>query len=286
MERISGFIDLDRLEKEEKIKIVRDGRIHSFKFNNEKYYVKECEYVLPYSELLAEELLKDFHLACAEYDLAIYNGKKGVISKNCHKENVNYISGNEIIREYTQYLDNNNKDSSKANNSLETLWNALLYRYRNDPKKEEIVFHLMDKIVHLFIFDLLTGQQDRNNSNYEIMEGYGPINLAPIYDNGGILRKNARNPEIRLVVDQDTNYKMEKEIEKFIKYSDEAYTDKINDSLWLISEDNLEKAFKKIEDKIDCKLDDEIKREYINLFKIHKEKIEKIIGNHKRKVIL
>ena len=79
MRRIEGFIDVDRMLKKGELKKIKDYKDFSFvpnnmsvfiDSNNEIYFFKRLTVGNPYSELLAEELLKDLNLPHAEYDLA------------------------------------------------------------------------------------------------------------------------------------------------------------------------------------------------------------------------
>ena len=88
----NGFIDISDLKK--------DARYYSFWFEYEgyKYYFKKRKNALDlYSELIAEELAKDFNIPSAHYDLAVYNEKTGVISKNVISDDDNYISMRKIL---------------------------------------------------------------------------------------------------------------------------------------------------------------------------------------------
>ena len=159
-------------------------------------------------------------------------------------------------------------------NSLEIIWDALNYRYRNRPNKEEIVSKIMTKISKLFIFDILTMQCDRNGSNIEIMESDNTVDLAPIYDNEGIFTHRLT---LGLVVEDSTNYIIYSEIRKIVSMSSKEYIDEIKKNLWIISEDNLNKKFKLIENKIEYPLHYFCKESYLDRAKKHKEKIERII---------
>lgn len=184
MERINGFIDVDKMLKQLGIEYTnidslknesRINRINSFHnmfihlefdYNGETYFYKYNEDIPPYSELVAEELAKDYGLPCVSYDLATLNGIKGVISKSYKKSNVNYISANVLLSNtFDRFHDGKCLNIDEYNN-LDSIWTALDYRYRDRENKVEITHHLMKQIVDIFLFDIITCQSDRSASNW------------------------------------------------------------------------------------------------------------------------
>ena len=278
MVRKNGFIDLDTLFTKAGINIEKIENLDVFSMNGVKYFFKESFFTYPYTELLGEELLNDFGLPSTINDLAMFKSKKGIISKNSHEDGYKYISGRTILWDYIEYLGEENKYSiTPEYNNLEFIWNALEYRYKSKENKQEIIYNLMNEITDLFIFDLITFQGDRNSGNYEIKEGKDKIELAPIYDNEAILHSTFGKEKIRLVVDENTDYSIYRELKKFIEYSDNSYIEKIKEKLWIINEENLDKIFNRIEEKINYPMDKKIKDEYKQEFKYHEERIKSIL---------
>lgn len=288
MRRIEGFIDINRMLKKGELKKLEDYTDFSFipnnmsvfiDTNNEIYFFKHLLVGNPYSELLAEELLKDFQLPHAEYDLAIYNKEKGVITKNFRKKDKKYISGEEILKDYLNSLNLDNKEYDLGYyNNLETFWNAIEYRYKKHPNKDIIIEKLMNQLVNLFIFDILVENFDRYCKNYQIEEGKDDINLAPIYDNESIalyLRSVSLGLE-----DGDSFLNYYESLKKFIDVSDFKSNEIIKGKLWIISGENIDDALYRIERKTGYPVPDGIVVEYIKEFISHKEKIEKILDNN------
>ena len=283
MRRIEGFIDLNRMLTKKEIKLYDHdydfipSRVSSFiDDNNDIYFFKESMMSEPYNELLAEELLKDFNLPHAEYDLAIYGNRKGVITKSFIDKNKKYYFGENIIKDYNKAL---NKEFDVTDNNLENIWDALEYKYRDNPNKEIIVSHLMNQIVDMYIFDILTGNCDRYYWNYQIEEGKEGINIAPIYDSEAIMI-NTNNPSFFVAGDIDKNNKpnLYEELEKFISYSESSYIDRIKDKLWIISGKNIDSVLERVEKKIGYEIPDELAVEYIKGFLEHKEKLEELLN--------
>lgn len=111
--RVEGRIDIN-YEIENRNIVVneeeqRGTRTNKFWFNNYKYMYKDVYQLTyeDYAEIIAYKLAEQVGINCAKYDLAIFNGNKGVITENLIKDNENeeMISGTEIISMvYTEYF--------------------------------------------------------------------------------------------------------------------------------------------------------------------------------------
>lgn len=283
MNRINGYIDLDEMKRNEEISVNSRNDINSlesFTYNENIYFFKPEPFNLAYNELVAEELLKDFGLPCASYDLAILDGEEGNITKNYRKDNAKYINGQVLLETYIDFLEDTYYEDCM--NNLTDIWNALEFRYEKNLKKEEIVYKLMDKIVNLFIFDIMTEHSDRHECNFEIEESDNNIDLAPIYDNERIIYGSGYTS---ISVDRDTISNDIEELKKFLDYSDYSYIDRIKDRLWIIDRENLEKVFKRIEDKTQYPISEDIKERFISKFQMRKNELETILDNYTRKAI-
>ena len=248
--------------------------------NGKRYFIKDIHFK-KYNELIAEELLKDYGMSGAHYDLALFNNKECLMTEDFKNSNSNYYFVADLLNDYTNYLkhDINDKDFKYIDNSLEEIWNSLDYRYRNNSNKEKIVYDLMDEITNLFIFDIITSQGDRHSRNIQIEENNKKIKLAPIYDNEKICSSMKC---LQLTVDSSVDNSLEYCLEEFINISAPIYYEKIISNLSIISLDNLQDVFKRIEKNTKYKMSFEDKNYYIDNFFEHKRKIEKIL---KRKVI-
>ncbi len=98
----NGNITVDEEEQ-------RGARANKFWFNNYRYMYKDV-YPLAYedyAEIIAHKLASYLGIECASYDLAIYNGNAGVITKNLIEDNENeeLLSGTEVITQvYSEYI--------------------------------------------------------------------------------------------------------------------------------------------------------------------------------------
>lgn len=306
MTRKEGFIEVDKMLEEigvntsslisilndPQIRIVTSvsGGIHfSFYYKGETYYYKHSvlfngTLIDPYSELVAGELAEDFGISHVNYDLATIGFNKGVLSKNFKKKNNNYIIGSDVLGQKITYydLDNNDnlvKESRFAKNTLEDVWDKLEERYQNYNNKKEIVNHLMNQLVNIYIFDIITSQVDRHKENWQIIESDNSIDIEPIYDNERILVIK-EDPIVALGV--DFTYKpyegLYNSIKHFQNISSSEFTDIIKDKLYIIEEENLNKVFDRIEKKTGYPMPQERKEFYLNGYKEHREKLGEILG--------
>lgn len=251
--------------------------VFNFKYQETVYFYKyDCPRepfkISPYNELVAGEIADDLLIPHVEYDLATISGFQGLISQDFRQENTRYISGKE-------FLINNHPLGKKENttnlNNLEDIWLSLENHYDLDEKYRPIIFEVMQKIVNLFIFDIITGQVDRGGSNWYLKEySNGKLDLQPLFDNIRILvlhhqLATERYPSVSkllLTLHQDIDRFCEDNLEEFLKVSDNKIRQMFFNSLWVISPENLQKIFKRIEEKTDYPMPDELKEFYLNEF--------------------
>ena len=240
----------------------------SFIYNDSRYYFKPyiTYYSDPYFELIAGCILDDLNMKHVEYDLAKIKKSNflGVISKDFKIKGATYVTGEEL-------LSNSFDDSTGRHNNLEDIWTALDNWYRDKPNKDEIVAYLMDKIVDLYLFDIFICQSDRHPNNYQIVELDGKIDLVPIYDN----EEYGRVIPNSIKVDRYGYGQISDNLRQFLEVSDIRYSNRIKDRLWVISEDNIDKIFTRIEEKTKYPMPEDIKQKYRDFFEVNRYKIRK-----------
>lgn len=386
--RVEGRIDIN-YEIENRNIVVdeeeqRGTRTNKFWFNNYEYMYKDVYQLTyeDYAEIIAYKLAEQVGINCAKYDLAIFNGNKGVITENLIKDNENeeMISGTEIISmvytEYfiprlyiiekyheliTQYNAKNIYEFSNLSNDKQLeLRNKLLslieevtnkkIEYSNNkinyPEIEEIyeyfdsisesynpdfiemkngiikannlydiwnvleiyaktnnldynIEDIMNNLINMFIFDIITSQGDRHADNWSIIKNNkdNSTRLCPLYDNSGICDLNREkgmksileyiqflnNPTLHekkkhkiqkllettinhsnsgLKVDKiDVNKKNKNIImmEKFIDYSSQEFIERIIYMTKKLDKETLDFIFLEIEKEIQAKIPEEVK---------------------------
>ena len=249
----------------------------NFNYLGEQYFYKYYYYINPYNELLANELAKDFGLQNVEYDLAILDNKKGVLSKNFRKDNAIYIKGADILYEFWQerHLD--------KHNNLYDIWDALEYRYHNHSNKRDIIEHLMNKIVSIFLFDIINCQGDRHCLNWEIVESENNIDIAPLYDNEFIL--STTSYAIALSMVNEISDDLEDSLDMFLKESSIEYKDLLKQKMWIIDAENLKYAFKRIEEKTRYPMPEDVKQYYLIEYEKHRNLLKNQLGMGERKCL-
>jgi len=287
MNRIEGYINLDEVLKNKNVDITNiDTIIQSplvkttansnnmllLELDNELYYFKYKKFISPYNELIINELAYDFGISTVDYDLAILNGNKGVLSKNFRKDDAIYITGEELLNDLDY-------DFFGRANNLETIWNALECRYKNHFNKREIIESLMNKLVDIFIFDIMVGHTDRHALSWEIEEYNNMVDIIPIYDNERIFISCQGNTILSLLVDDDSDNILVKNLETFKKISSEEYCEFIKNKMWIISDKNLEAIFARIESKTGYFIPQGMKDYYLKEYREHRKELEKVLDD-------
>ena len=296
--RKNGYLDFDSylfetysevsvknilLEKE------KDGSIFWIEVLGNKYMFKPCTKKEAVKELLAAEMLEYVGYDHAEYDLACINGEYGVITRNLKKDYCSYISGDELIQTYYEYID---ADADKQVmqfenrfNNLEDIWNMLEIKYDKHPNKRNMIKNIMNGLCEKFMFDLLTCQWDGAAYNWMIEEQDNYAKLFPIHDNekmlDGINQAYEFNENIKVEEEIDshkrTKYNYFKEIKKFLNYSDERFVSEFKNLMNALTPENVRYLFVGIENKIDEKIEFKIKNEILSLYEYMHNALSEIL---------
>ena len=201
MERVNGFLKLDgcRCKKSSYI-----GQYYVY-IDGEEYYFKPTKSC--YNEIVTYHILKFLGIDACYVDLAVLNGRYGVISKSLRNEGVNLVSGNVILRSNLsnslRFIEKMGFDNRyyrslklyylnalsrpfKTINSLDIIWQALDYMYKDKINISEV----MDKFVIMYLFDIIVNNDDRHEWNWMIEESDEGIRLAPLFDFDCCLKEN------------------------------------------------------------------------------------------------
>jgi len=300
MKRVNGFLDLDEYFKNnvmDEKNNVTDGDFdyqNWMVINGQKYFFKIT--TDSYTELLAYEIATFLGIKATNYDLAIYEGNKGVISESFHKETNRYISGEEILKGYFRVPGNKGilqKMGFKTDktlymlcdphriNNLEIIWQAIEQRYKLLNINIDIE-KIMYDLVLLFIFNIIACQNDGLPHNWELEESENGVNLTQIFDNEWCFKinKEAIYPSSNLSTNFNDAYGSNYEIlEEFLKSSSSEFINLFLEKFNMLSEDAFLKLIKKVEDKIGCEIPKNFKNSYILIFSLNKERIENVLEN-------
>lgn len=188
-----------------------------FRFKNHSFLYKKvaCSIYEAYGELLSSKIASVLNIPCAHYMLADFNyedetiddfkNSKGVITINFLQEGERLVPIGEIISQVLQtnifpdiekqklygvYQVKKDIAINKMNN-LEDLWPILDLYFASYKNKDIIVYTIMDYLVRVFFFDLITLQGDRHIWNFGvIIDQENHVRPAPIFDNSNMCNLN------------------------------------------------------------------------------------------------
>lgn len=137
----------------------------------------------------------------------------------------------------------------------------------------------MDKLVRIFIFDLLIGQEDRHPDNWGIVKyPNGEVDLQINLDNSRGLVDHPIMVKHQLRMDQDFMF-TEDMIEKFQIVSSDEFSSILPNYLWVISRENILKTFAKIEAQTGTVMPAELKNEYLKKFLIYYDFFDELLSD-------
>lgn len=253
-----------------------------------------------YLELFAEEVAKIMGLKTAHYDLAMFRGKKGVISYNFINKNDSYYSGYDIISRFVEenleddielsdlYGVDSEEDpiyASENLNNIEDIWAILEIIYKDNPDKEKIVFQIIDGLVDKLIFDIILGNLDDHSENWGILND----NLAPVFDNGKILNihtnlflkdyfenTSLENVDLRFTVDNSNYKKALESLKYFLDISSSEYEERIINKIDILRQ-NIDSIPSIIEKRTSQIIPDYLKQYFIITMFVNIDKISNAV---------
>lgn len=271
-----------------------EGRKYTFflNINDKSIFFKECSKEGIINELIIDNICKLFNKDVLEQDYGYitdkYNRKVyGLISNNYKNDDYSYISLDTILNDYYVYITNNNINYENIRIyeliNLETIWQALEYRYRNMDNSEEIVKNLMEELTSRFLIDILTGQNDRYEFNVEIKEKGNDIKLANIYDN----EEGLMYDKFDMGVTMDSlKYKgdyMTSLLNEFFNISESKYIDIFNSMLDKLSIDKFKTIVNNIKSNVkDLEVSDNYFNELIDKYSKYYNEYKSIVNKRLR----
>lgn len=295
MKRIDGYLWLDDCE-------VRQAHEHSYKNNHywviidgEEYYFKPTG--LAYRELISYHAAKLLGIDACYCDLAVLNGKYGIISKSLRKDGISLVSGTEILNDYANssidvicdmgfkdlkfYLglvDDIKCDYSSYFNNLEIIWQALEWRCVNRIDIQNV----MQQFVLMFIFCILINDPDKIPGNWLIEEGKNDVKLASLFDHG-------KSFEYDFPLSLSTSYRdyqffSDESLEVFLKTSSSEYFDLFVEKFEKLIL-NFDLVIYRVEKQIGREIPNSCKQQIIQSFKENIDRIDEVLFefNYKKK---
>jgi hypothetical protein len=150
-----------------------------------------------WAEKLACEFAEMLGIPHAEYELAKYGGKFGVLSPSFVPQSGRLLHGNELVGVKIIDADENGKLKYYAERS-HTVNRVLQYFKQNSeavfpPRGYKLidgVTSALDVFVGYILFDAWIANQDRHSENWGIIQIMGDRYLAPSYDHGSSMGRN------------------------------------------------------------------------------------------------
>lgn len=175
-------IDDHIIGRKEKIWLEKDDKKYLFKTGASNYEI--------YAEMIASEMAKQCGFRTAEYDLAILNGKTGIVTPSFLKRGDLIISGEDYLMYANNIAIQNNFETNFKENSIENILNAIaLQEAANNIDRNFDT--IIGRLIEMWCFDIAIMESDRNKTNWSIIKKMnGTIELAPIYDCSTMARLN------------------------------------------------------------------------------------------------
>lgn len=250
------FKDFADLLSQPFIKYEGTGKFAIFwiKINNQEYLFKRIEdndYTW-LGELLSKEIADILEIPCAEYTLCKLDNKLGILSKKFTKKNESIILGAQIIQEAldkypylkAKYLLDDKDFLTSYNipedilamerkykvrylhnnlNNLEQLWSLIPIYLELNHLDKKYTTKIMEYLVNMFMFDVLTMQADRHIGNWGIIinQDTNEISTSYLFDNSASFGIGDKELEERIQIfyqalNSYQNNKSEKEKKKFL----------------------------------------------------------------------
>ena len=144
-----------------------------------------------WSEKIASELCKLLNLPHAQYELATFNGERGIISPSFVPKGGNLILGNEVL---AQLLSDYPKDASNpSQHSIDNVFQVIgdtsvdLPMSWTPPNNIKVA---VETFVGYLLLDAWIGNTDRHHENWALIRFGEKTYLAPTYDHASCLGRN------------------------------------------------------------------------------------------------
>ena len=275
MERKNGFLCIDNCRIESAHEHLKKTNHYWVWIDGEEYYFKPTEHC--YNELIGYQAAMILGIDACFCDLATLNGQKGIISKSLRSKKTQLTSGFDILKEYAygslsnlywikkmmeksyirfwfdeNYREKDNSIPESILHDLENIWHALDYKYSTDKRFD--LEKVMNQVVKMFLFTLLSYDEDRFSFDWLIAESEDDINLAPLFDNEYAFNYNEAKIHQRYKFSCSTDsdsfkYHQLQAIERFFSISSSEYF-----GLFCDMHETLVANFENIIGRVECQI--------------------------------
>ena len=162
------------------------------KYKNKRYLFKKAQSIYEvWGELISMELANQLEIECAKYRFGTLHGHDGIISESFLTQETTLHLGIELFENYLdkheeivlKQTDNPSLEEQKK--ELLRTWNQLEFVKKLMKEKLNNSYYQKnaDKLILIFLLDLITLQIDRNPKNWGIITENNKIEIAPLFDN-------------------------------------------------------------------------------------------------------
>jgi HipA-like C-terminal domain len=165
-----------------------------------------------WAEKIASELCKLLELAHAEYELATFDGERGVITPRFLPEEASLITGNEILSGILPDYPTNQK-YGVSQHTIDNVFNAIKDNSVYLPINwipPEGVSNAEETFVGYLLLDAWVGNSDRHHENWAFVSLSGLTYLAPTYDHASCLGRNELDEKRKQrLITKDTGFSVQ-----------------------------------------------------------------------------
>ena len=227
MKKINGYILLDSLKVSQRIPRDTKGEVLKF-FDQQELYFKACSEAEIISYLFCERIFKALSFPVVHFEMAMYQGKMGVLATSYNPNHQKEISLQKILNiYYSEYVVKHKHKSwiTKPYDlyNLEDLEKALLYYYKDDG----IVLSLMSQLTFLFFSQFFTGDYDMHAKNLVVIDNQ----IAPLFDFGGSFKLQFDSNFYTLALDKKSRFGVRKTPRKALSEFPSEYLDLMREML-------------------------------------------------------
>ncbi|EGR1562255.1 hypothetical protein D6L41_12110 [Vibrio alginolyticus] len=145
-----------------------------------------------WAEKIACELAEALGIPHAHYDLANYQGQRGIRSKKFTEDGENMFFGNQLIEHVANRI-NVPLERGQRSQKVERVAAILARLIKHPPKgwePTENITNTFDVFIGYLLLDTLISNQDRHNENWGMIINNNESYLAPSFDHAASLGRN------------------------------------------------------------------------------------------------
>lgn len=241
-----------------------------------------------YYELLSEKIAKAMFFETINSKIVKYSNDSnlyGIMSQDYRYTHQGYdiVTGREIVEDYLDRRNDINPDEINVN-SLPIIYEALnyhfhkkdgLYRYEK-MKADNIIENIFGELAKRYVFNYITMQKDFHLGNWELFENEQGAIITPMYDMELCFNRNfydERNTSLKASADKSLSY--DEDFKLFYNLNGNL----VKTMMYILNPDNIVQYINSIPG-----MPDELKKDILETFLEHYEKIETIISEKEKNI--